>query len=246
MRHLEQTAPLRALFPQVGPEEPPQAALVNTGGGVVAGDRYEIDVAVEAGAALTATTPAAEKIYRSEGETAEIFGRLRCAAGGTLEWLPQETILFDAASLERRLEVDLAGDARFLGVEMMVLGRRGHGEILSRGALRDAWIVRVAGKPVWADAIGFSGELSPSRFALDGNVNFATIVVVAPDAANLGDDARQLAGENGGATCVNGVLLLRFLDRDFARLRAAVEKALAVLRPRVTGGPAAVPRLWLN
>jgi urease accessory protein len=106
--------------------------------------------------------------------------------------------------------------------------------------------VRVAGKLAWADAIGFSGELSPSRFALDGSANFATIVVFAPDAAGLRDDARELAGGSGGATCVNGVLLLRFLDRDFTRLRAAVEKALAVLRPRVTGGPAAVPRLWLN
>ncbi|CAN2532598.1 Urease+accessory+protein+UreD [Methylocapsa aurea] len=247
MRHLAQEAPLRALFPAVEPEEAPEAAIVNTGGGVVGGDRYRLDIDVEADAALTITTPAAEKIYRSDGEDAEIVTHLRCGENARLEWLPQETILFDGARLRRRLEIALAPSARFLGVETIVFGRRASGEFLNSGALRDAWVLRVEGRPIWADAIGLSDDIAAhraERFGLGDAAAYATIVVAGPHVAALLPLARDLA--RGAATLVNGVLLLRFLDTDATRLRGAVIEALAALRPEATGGRGAAPRLWLN
>jgi urease accessory protein len=247
LRHLAQEAPLRALFPTVEPHEAPEAAIVNTGGGVVGGDRYSIDIEVEDGAALTITTPAAEKIYRSAGERAEIATRLRCGEGARLEWLPQETILFDGMRLRRRLDIDLAPTARFLGVETILFGRRASGEWLNAGALRDSWSLRVDGRLVWTDAIGFDGDIAAhraKRFGVGDAAGYATILVAAPTAGELLLIAREVAG--GAATLVNGVLLLRFLDSDAARLRCAVIAALAALRPRVTGGRAGAPRLWVN
>lgn len=247
MRYLAQEAPLRALFPAVESGEAPEAAIVNTGGGVVGGDRYGVDIEVEADAALTITTPAAEKIYRSEGAKAEIVTHLRCGERARLDWLPQETILFDGARLSRRLDIELAASARFLGVETVLFGRRASGEMLTCGALRDAWTLRVGGRPVWADAIGLSGDIAAhrsKRFGIEDAAGYATIVVAGPDAAELLALAREAAA--GAATLVNGVLLLRFLDSDAARLRDAVVEALSVLRPRATGGRGGAPRLWLN
>jgi urease accessory protein len=247
LRHLAQEAPLRALFPTVEPNEAPEAAIVNTGGGVVGGDHYALDIEVEAGAALTVTTPAAEKIYRSAGESAQIATRLRCAEGARLEWLPQETIMFDNARLRRRIDVDLSPTSRFLGVETLLFGRRASGEWLNAGALRDSWALRIGGRLVWADAIGLDGDLAAHRaapFGVGDAAGYATIVVAGPDVADLLMLARRCA--QGAASLVNGVLLLRFLENDAARLRRMIVEALAALRPPATGGRAGAPRLWLN
>lgn len=247
LRHLTQEAPLRALFPAVEPREAPQAAIVNTGGGVVGGDRYSIDIAVEANAALTITTPAAEKVYRSAGEHAEISARLHAAGDARLEWLPQETILFDSARLRRRIDIDLAPTARFIGVETIVFGRRASGERLHEGALRDSWRLRVGDRLVWADAFGLEGDIAAHRarpFGVGDAAGYATIIVAGPNVAELTPLARDCAG--GAASLVNGVLLLRFLEDDAARLRGMIVEALAALRPPATGGSGGAPRSWMN
>jgi urease accessory protein len=247
LRHLAQEAPLRALFPAVEPHEAPEATIVNTGGGVVGGDRYALDIEIEAGAALTVTTPAAEKIYRSAGEDAEIVTHLRCGADARLEWLPQETILFDGARLRRRIDIELAPSARFLGVETILFGRRASGEWLSHGALRDAWMLRIGGRSAWADAIGLEGDFAAHRaapFGIGDAAGYATIVVAGRTVADLLPQAREIA--NGAATLVNGVLLMRFLENDATILRGAMMEALAILRPLATGGRGVAPRLWIN
>ena len=60
---------LRVRFPGSGELE---AVIVNTAGGIAGGDRFDLDVAVGAGASLTVTGAAAEKIYRSLGPDADM------------------------------------------------------------------------------------------------------------------------------------------------------------------------------
>src|SRR6185436_8598409 len=114
-------------------------------------DRLEADITLGEGAAATVTGQAAEKIYRSRGAASRVTSRLRIGAGGALAWLPQESILFDGARLERRLAVDLEGDARFVGCESLVLGRIARGERVTRGAVLDNWRIRLNGRLLWAD-----------------------------------------------------------------------------------------------
>src|SRR4051812_17746226 len=125
---LYQRAPCRVLFPHPPAHEPPQAVLVTTTGGLTGGDRLRIDVAVDAGAAATVTTQAAEKLYRSIDGDAEIDISISVQRGGWAEWLMQETILFDGARLRRRTELDVATGARLLAVESLVFGRSAMGE----------------------------------------------------------------------------------------------------------------------
>ena len=132
LARLFQKAPLRVLMPRPAPGEPPCAVLLNTSGGIVGGDALQVEVRLEAGAAAVVTSQAAEKAYRSAGADATLDVALDLADGAWLEWLPQETILFDGARLRRRLRVDAAAQARLLAIDMLVFGRRARGERFQR------------------------------------------------------------------------------------------------------------------
>ena len=113
---------LRVRFPS--PETRALAAvLVNTAGGVAGGDRFSVSIDAGQDTALTLTTAAAEKVYRSHGPSAAIDVSLRVAGGAHLAWLPQETILFDRARLARRIDIELDENASLLLAEIVVFGR---------------------------------------------------------------------------------------------------------------------------
>ena len=184
----------RALLPNThGPV--PEAVLINTSGGVTGGDRLAWRLTAGAGAALTVTTQAAERIYRAAAGAARIDTRLAVGPGASLDWLPQETILFDAARLERRLEADLAPDASLIALETIVLGRAAMGERVLTGALSDQWRIRRAGRLVHAEALLAEGDLARAvagPATLAGARAFATLVLAAPGAEARLDAARGL------------------------------------------------------
>ncbi|MBB5694958.1 urease accessory protein UreD [Muricoccus pecuniae] len=246
LRHLHQCAPLRVLFPRPEPGEPPLAALVNTAGGLAGGDSLRVEALAGAGTTVTLCTPAAEKLYRSLGPETRVSTALRAEAGAVLEWLPQETILFDGARLRRRLEVDLAPDARFLAAEMLAFGRAARGEAFRQGMLHDSWRLRVGGRLRWADALRLDdpGEALADRFGFGGAASFATLLLAAPDAAAHLPLLREIAGPLGAATVPReGVALARWLG-PAAPVRAALAAAIPALRAAVLGLPPLLPRLW--
>ena len=160
-----------------------------------------------------------------------------------MEWLPQETILFDGCALDRRLEIDLASDAWFLGVETLVFGRALMGETVQRALLRDTIRVRRAECLLWHDSIRFDG---PVQAVLDraavtsGDRAVATMVHVADDAAARLDGLRAaLAPWQAGASVMGDLLVARVVAHDGACARAAVVAGLGTLRD---GRP--LPRVW--
>jgi urease accessory protein len=170
-------------------------------------------------------------------------------AGGRLEWLAQEAILFDGAKLDRRLAVDLAEGAELLAGEILVFGRRARGETMRAGALRDRWSIRRGAKRVWDDALildALDEALldKPALFA--GARATATLVCACPDGARGLDIARAAleGAANGGAGLVNGLLIARLLDSDPARLRRDYAKLWCALRAGLWNLPGRLPRLW--
>lgn len=248
LARLYQCAPLRVLFPDVPDGEPPLAALVTTSGGLAGGDRLEVAVALGEGSKAVVVASAAEKIYRSTGPDVTVAVALSAQAGSWLEFLPQETILFDGARLRRATALDLTGDARALAGEMLVFGRTARGERMTYGLARDAWEIRRDGRLIWTDALHVDGpEVLASPAGFDGAVACATLILAAPDAGDYRDGVRDLlAGYGGkaGATMVNGVLLVRWLDADAQRLRQSFGMVWAGLRHEVAGLSARMPRLW--
>lgn len=247
---LRQEAPLRVLFPRVPAGEPFTACLTNTAGGLVGGDRMEVSVAVASGATALVMAQAAEKVYRSLGSDVRVTVDLSVAAGALLEWLPQETIVFDSARLRRLTRLDLAPEARALAGEMLVFGRAAHGEALRTGLVRDAWEVRVGGRLAWADALHLDGDLRavldhPATF--DGATACATVLVHSPWPEVLRDLVRDKPMPDGlrrGATVVGGLTLVRWLGRDPLALRTDFAAVWAVLRAALAGLPPRLPRLW--
>ena len=113
-----QEAPYRLLTPMVEPYEPPLAVAANVSGGVVGGDWLDLSLAVGPNATLSTVGQAAEKVYRSAGPTAHLRNRISVEGGGTLDWMPQGTILFDGVRMTRRT-MRPCFTARFLSLAVM-------------------------------------------------------------------------------------------------------------------------------
>lgn len=253
---LYQHDPCRALMPTPDPGEAFTAVLVTTAGGLTGGDRLRLGVTVEAGADALCTPQAAEKIYRAERNSAaaDIDIGLSIAAGAALEWLPQETILFDGARLDRQVSIDLWGDARLLAGDITVFGRIARGERFTAGRLFDRWRLSLDGRLLWHDAArleegGLAAALRhPAGF--DGALAQGLILARLPEPALLRDRLRDLlpaaeqpAGALWGATVIDALLLVRLLDSDPARLRRRFGILWAALRPGL-GRTGAMPRHW--
>jgi urease accessory protein len=244
------TDPLRLLFPTPAAGEPPLAVLTTTSGGLVGGDRLDIAASVGEGASAVVMAQAAEKVYRSTGADVRIAVDLLAAPGGWLEWLPQETILFDNARLRRSTVLRRTGGGRLLAGEILVFGRIARGERFTGGLVREAWEVRHDGRLVWADALHLDGDVAavldhPAGFA--GAVACATMVYAAPDAAGRLDLVRGLlagAAPHAGATVLGEVLVVRLLGTDAQRLRGDFGRVWAGFRAGVAGLPDRLPRLW--
>lgn len=246
---LEQRDPLKILFPDPLDEPQPVAVLVNTGGGVVGGDSLDIEVEIGAGASALVTAQAAEKIYRSWGPPARVSSALVVGPAARLEWLAQETILFDGARLDRRLDVDLAEGAELLAGEILVFGRRARGETMRSGALRDRWSVRREGARVWDDALildDLDEAILDKPALFSGARASATLVCAVAEPKKALDIARAAldGATNAGAGVVNGLLVARLLDPDPARLRRDYARLWCALRAGLWELPGRLPRLW--
>ena len=242
---LHQDGCLKARFPR--PVDWLEAVTLNSSGGVAGGDRLDGEFSVGAGAQATISSQAAERFYRAlPGDApARLRTRVTVASGAAAEWLPQEAILFDRSALDRVLEIDMAADGWFIGVESVVFGRAASGEAVVRARLADTIRVRRAGRLVLHDAVRLTGEVAEvlNRPAIAaGATAIATLVHVAPDAEARLDAMREAAAgapAEIGFSAWDGMLIGRFVAHDGARLRAAVIAALAHLR-----AGRALPRVW--
>jgi urease accessory protein len=250
LAQLEPRTPLRVLFPRVPAGEALEAVLINTGGGVVGGDRLEVAVTAGPGAGVRVTSQAAEKVYRTAGPASPLKVRLEVAESAFLEWLPQETILFDRCNFARQIVLDLAPAARAILGEITVFGRTAHGESLRRGAMHDRWSVRRGERLLWADALRLDGDLASSLddpFGLAGARAVATLIYAGHDAQGWLEPARALIAAEGvtsGVTCLPGVLIGRWLGPDARTLRTAYARFAARLRVLVAGLPERLPTVW--
>lgn len=219
-----------------------EAVLINSSGGLTGGDRLEWAAEAGAGAQLTLTTQACEKVYRARDGAAEVRTVLTAGDDARLDWLPQETIVFDGAGLHRTLEADLAAGAQLLAVEAVILGRTAMDETVRVGAIRDRWRIRREGRLVFADDLRLEGAvaaLAAGAPILAGARAFASLLLVADDASRVLDPLRAALGPLGGASAFDGKLFARVTAPDGFTLRRALMPALAILR-----GGAPLPRVW--
>jgi urease accessory protein len=241
---LHEAGGLRMHFPGARAREL-QAVVINTAGGIAGGDRFDLDIAAGDAARLTVTSAAAEKVYRSLGPDAHIRIRLAAGPGASLAWLPQETILFDGARLDRTIDVDLAADARLILAEALVLGRTGMGEAVEHGHLADRWRVRRGGALIFAESVRLDGAIAAKlgeAAAANGAAALATVLIV-PGRAETTETLRALGSQfrsEVGSSAWNGIAVVRLCAADGAALRYDLTTLLAALR----GGK--LPHCWFH
>jgi len=241
---LRQAGAAKILCPRNHQDGAFEAVLLNTAGGLAGGDQLRWEVSAGAGAVLRVTTQTAERVYRSTGDAALVATRLEAGVGATLEWLPQETILFDGAKLSRTLSIDLAEDAGLLAVEAVVLGRRAFGERVRSGSLYDHIRVRRSGRLIHADSVRIDGDIAAlcdRPGTLGGAQAFATLLLAGPARVPI-DALREMlpAGEGleAAASALPHVTLVRMIAAHGDILRPALAGLLHALRG------AALPRVW--
>jgi urease accessory protein len=251
----EHTGPLlvqRAFYPE-GPDAC-HVYLLHPPGGVVGGDRLEVNATARVGAHALVTTPAAGKLYRSDGRVARQTTVLHVEADAALEWLPQETIAFAGARAHLDTRVELAAGARHIGWELLCLGRPAAGETFAAGEVLQTLELRQDGRPLLHERARYVGgaALLDAAWGLGGRPVTATLWAVAPR-AGLGrtmlDAARAGLPEppRGGLAAVtelNGVVVARCLAVHAEQARRWLQGVWALLRPAVLGRDACPPRIW--
>ena len=238
---LHQDGSAKVRFPKTG-NAVLEAVLINTAGGMTGGDVFGIEAELEEGARATLTTQACERIYRSTGAFVRVENRIDLKTGSRLDWLPQETILFDGGRMMRRLDADLEGDAELLISEATIFGRAAMGETVNSGAFRDRWRIRREGKLVFADELCFEGDIARQLkrpAILAGNAAMATILLVASECERFLEPARKVIGDAGGASAWNGKFLARLVAPDGFSLRRVLIPVLAML-----SSGRSLPKVW--
>lgn len=244
LKDLHQSGSAKVFLPKIHASTP-EIVFLNTAGGVTGGDHISYGLEIGAGAQTNATTQTAERAYQSVSGTGRVDVNLTVGSGARLDWLPQETILFEGSNMARKTTVDLAADAQFLMVETVVLGRAAMGETLREATFADWREVRREGRPEWIEPFALDGRnfSHPERAAtLAGARALATIAFFAPQAQDALGPVRSILSTFSNVTAAasgwKGKLILRLFADDGWPLHRAVVKILNELRAD------SLPRVW--
>lgn len=248
----EHVGPLRvqkALYPEG--DAICHAILLHPPSGIAGGDQLAIEVDVAPGAQSLLTTPGAGKWYRSAGPLAAQHLHFRLAEAGTLEWLPQESIVFDGARAAMTSRIELTGSARYFGWEVLCLGRRAAGERFAQGALDLHTCIERNGRPIWLER----GRLDGGSTLLDspaGLAGFSVSGTLLASGATV--DAELLAacrsvvsiepGARSGMSVLPDLLVARYLGHSSEAARHWFTGLWRLLRPVYAGREAVLPRIW--
>lgn len=244
LRDLHQSGSAKAILPKAH-SDVPEVVFLNTAGGLTGGDVMQYELKLGDGTRAVATTQTAERAYQSSGGEATLDISLQLGAGARLDWLPQETILFEGSSLRRETRADLSGDAELLMVESVVLGRAAMGETLEDVAFHDLRAVCRDGRPVMVEPLAIDGKALARRAGVatfGGARAFATIALIVRGAEDGLSAVRGvldgLSGVEAAASGWDGKLIIRVMAPDGWPLRRAVAQILTQLRG------CALPRVW--
>ena len=250
LAHVRHCGPLRVQRPFY-PEgdEVAHVYLLHPPGGVVAGDRLEINIDIGTQAHALFTTPGATKFYRSPGDLAVVEQSIRVTQRGIVEWLPAETIFFSGANVQSRTRIDLEPDAVFMGWDIQCFGRPEALEAFDAGNVVtrfEIWrkaqpllleCARVIGKSAFLEQAWGLGK-KPVSATFWCTFEDAAAVAQLRDFCDLGDTSLF------SATQLPGVIVCRFLGHRAEDAKRAFSRAWELLRPRVLNRPACLPRIW--
>lgn len=223
--------------------------LLHPPGGIAGGDDLMLCAHVAADARVLLTTPAAGKWYRSAGPWARQRVKIEAGPAATVEWLPQETLIFDGARANIATDVNLALDASYIGWDILCLGRSGSGERFTNGSARLETRIRREGRAIWMDqgTVEAGGLFCTSAAGMNGSTVFGTLVAASgPICRELVDLCRKVPADEGrtAVTSPPGLLVARYLGDSSEAARHYFRRVWERMREAIIGRPAHPPRIW--
>ena len=226
------------------------SVIVHTAGGMVGGDRLNLDLDLAPDSHVFLTTSAAGKAYRSDGETCRQTIMMKAQAGAVIEWFPQETILFEDSKFLQTLKVDLEQGAIWAGMDLFRYGRTARGEHFQQGEWRSQTEVWQQGRPLWIDRSVLTGSMSHSTTTLDNYCVMGSFVVLGQsfEPETLTEIRNQLPSERQdyrlGISRLEHGIICRYLGNSTAQGRDLFLKIWGSLRSIYAGCGICIPRVW--
>jgi len=251
--NLYYTTPLRAFSNDDGNNDIPAAVIVNTSGGLVSGDKHKININLKNNSKALIFSQSAEKIYKSLNNIeANINNEIKVGDNSWLEWLPQETILFEDSKLNRNLKIYLSKNSESLVGEIVVLGRLAKGEFTNNIFLKDSISIYKNSKIQWLDIVLFDDELKKAKKSitrLSGANCFFTIVLSSEYVEKYEQVIYKFIKNNIldltiSLTIINDNLVIRGLSEEPLLLRKAFAKIWVFIRSNIKKLPPFMPKLW--
>ncbi|SEF69043.1 urease accessory protein UreD [Nitrosomonas ureae] len=227
--------------------------IIHPPGGVVGGDQLEISAQVDAFANAQITTPGAAKWYKANGHTSHQKIRVNVRKGGSLEWVPQETIFYNNANVEIDHQVILEDDAVYVSCEILCFGRTAYGETFSNGQIKQRTSIKRNNKLVWLEQIHLLGESSAMSGALtlSGKTVCATLILTGktipqPMIDLAREETNRITKRAGqvGMSQLKSAVVVRYLGDSSEVAKQVMLCVWGLLRPELIGCAAIVPRMW--
>lgn len=214
--------------------------VVNPTAGILAGDRLESEIAVEAGAALLVTTPSASRLFHMRDGVAECRQHFSVAANAWLEVMPEPLVPHRASRYRQVTTVEVEPGGELFFVDQLMPGRVGHGEAWVWDRLQLELTVRVGGELALRERFDQSGEELRQLAALAGSgakACFANAILIAPAAVASGEPPwrAQLSALHrdgvwaGVSPLRRGGWSLKIVAPDTIHLRKTVREARQIL-----------------
>ena len=222
--------------------------ILHPPGGIVGGDQLTVNVNVAAGAHALITTPASGKFYRCDDRQASQFQNLKVEDGGILEWLPQETILFNQAKVRTRTSIEIGEQSKFAGWEIVCLGRPASDEPYSEGYCHQGFEITRKGKKILVERARLEGgsELLDAKWGMQGSTVMGVMVVndASQEMLELARAVDSVKQGIGSVSLINDLLVCRCLGEQGIEVREYFTRIWEVIRPNWIDREAIQPRIW--
>lgn len=162
----------------------PEVQITNPSGGVLGGDRLDLEIFLASGSSATVLTQAANKAYR--GEASEQRAVFNVGEGAFLEYLPHHLIPYPGSNYRQETTIHLAPDATLIAWDSFAAGRIARGERFAFENIYGRTKIFRDGLPEVVDGLDLTG--GAERFG--GFSYSAAAYIVAPK--ELGPLAERL------------------------------------------------------
>ena len=239
---LHQSGALKVLIPKAKSKHA-EAVLINTGGGIVAGDSLSIEVTSYENTNTWITTQASEKVYKSNGELSLLETKINLGDDSILFWCPKETILFNNSKFKRNLDFNIKSSSKMLVIENIVFGRLASGELNADCYFFDQWRIKRDEKLIFAENFLFEDKKSMYRNTNLGEYrSLMNIMYISHDAKNYLNKMRNIISTGdlfGEASHWNDFISLRALAKNPIEFNKVIEQILILF----AGEKSKIPRI---